>query len=43
MFGVQISSADTWEEEVWLALAAVTLATAIGFSVLALTVQDFKF
>jgi hypothetical protein len=32
-------SAKTGEEAMWLALAAITLALAIGFSVLALAVQ----
>ena len=30
-----------WEEAMWLALAAITLAVAIGFCVLALAIQDF--
>jgi len=28
------------EEEMWLALGAITLAAAIGFNVLALAIQD---
>ena len=30
-----------WEEAMWLALAAITLAVAIGFCFLALAIQDF--
>ena len=32
-------SARNQEEEMWLALAAITLAAAIGFNVLALAIQ----
>jgi hypothetical protein len=32
----------TEEEKMWLALAALTLAAAIGFNVLALAIQDPK-
>jgi hypothetical protein len=36
------SQCGTEEEAMWLALAAVMLAAAIGFTVLAMTMQDVE-
>jgi hypothetical protein len=40
---VWLASTEPGEEPMWLALAAVTLASALGFCVLALTVQELQY
>jgi hypothetical protein len=40
--GAFAASKETEGKKMWLALASITLAAAIGFNVLALIIQDWK-